>query len=474
LHRSLTNSTFTKCASSLSTTRLNRLVGNQRIRSTSNPFLLNSISKSNSNFSSSARNLIMETASDELKLFYNRLCPYAARAWLALEESGVSYEKEEVGLKVFGQEKPSWYPDLCKAACPTSSAAVGPVPALQLADNRMVLGSRTVVAFIEEFFKIGLSPEDPYLCAQVRMVMDEVESMYSAANQLVANKDVKRDAAYRSALRRAIDNVVALLLHVRKEHRGAPYIFESFTMADVFLAPFLDRFPQVLSELRGFSSMLTDYPIFAELLEAYRGRPSFQNTSQTQEFYLDGYSKKAARGELMEIPDSLKSFAQSVDQDTVLALELQNAEQVKQILREVRPRSWISVLSDGEAHDAKFAFIQEQVASVHNSGEQSVFYTRVPIAPPQLGDEEKDAALALQLVEAVSKAPRPVVLQCATGRRAGLVYSLYSAYLLGGEAKYSSVVEMAEAAGLTWTKMPTLQRFMEHGTIAISHHPECC
>ena len=94
--------------------------------------------------SSTARSMAAASATEtEVRLITNRLCPFAQRTWIALEEAGVPFKFEEVDLYGAGG-KPGWFLKLNPK---------GQVPVLVVGERVVVESEQTIDAVRD------LSPE---------------------------------------------------------------------------------------------------------------------------------------------------------------------------------------------------------------------------------------------------------------------------------------------------------------------------
>ncbi|KAA8498056.1 hypothetical protein FVE85_5641 [Porphyridium purpureum] len=415
-----------------------------------------------------------------IKFFMSPYCPYAARAHVALEEVGLVYEIERVGLKTYGEEKPAWYPELCAKSLPIRSSQVGPVPGLQVGiDAPLVLGSRTVVMLIMDLAaalgKKSLLVGDHLQKAKVRNLMDEMEKLYSAANVLLANKEPGKDAALTVALRNQVDDINAMLDAFNSAQNE--YIFPEFSVADVFMIPFLDRMRFVLPQLRGVDVMAMG-PHFKRLLRAYETRDSFKVVSQGERVYMQGFSFKAYREPPAPLEPVLEPLLLTTSSPKICILQkVKSAAEVDTVLRELQPRSWISLLTSSESADPNLAFIGEQVERYQGGEEEhhrDIFYSHIPFDSEKLGSKiEHDADLAGRLADAIHFAPKPVVIQCASGRRASVAFSVSKA-LVDGERNYETLRADAEIHKFTWPASEKLAAFVRDTVLSGAAHAECC
>ncbi|XP_060564073.1 pyrimidodiazepine synthase-like [Ruditapes philippinarum] len=92
-----------------------------------------------------------------LRLYSNRVCPFAKRTRLVLEHKNIPYEIVNINLA----DKPKWYIE--KVSC------LGMVPAIQH-DDVIVFDSVIVNEYLDAVFpKNKLIPDDPYAAAKTKM-----------------------------------------------------------------------------------------------------------------------------------------------------------------------------------------------------------------------------------------------------------------------------------------------------------------
>lgn len=196
----------------------------------------------------------------------NAWCPFCERVWLALEHKGIPFEQEYVDL----MDKPEWYTDLV----PT-----GLVPAARFhADDKLVWESDTILEEIEERFPDApaLIPADPEERRRMERFIEEQLTgdasvgtagfRYLIGGEFGQDPDPAKLPEYREQLEAAVA-------------RTAAYCADGFiaggsamTLADVMVAPSLERLAAQLPALRGYKLREQLAPWFAAMqgVEAYR------------------------------------------------------------------------------------------------------------------------------------------------------------------------------------------------------------
>lgn len=98
-------------------------------------------------------------AAKSITLYSSKVCPWAARTWIALEQAGIPYQLKEVDLR----NKPDWF---------LKVSATGKVPTLAVGDDVLVESSITTRYVAEAFPKSGLLTKDPLVDAKSELWAD--------------------------------------------------------------------------------------------------------------------------------------------------------------------------------------------------------------------------------------------------------------------------------------------------------------
>lgn len=203
--------------------------------------------------------------------FGNRLCPFAHRAWWALCEKGLDSEIRKIHINL-GDSKPAWYQE--------SVNELGTVPFV-VVDGQPIFESSIVSSFFDENFPdkgTQLMPADALRRAQARFVSARFGGCIGAMYRLLKNQDPEQMDAIKQAVREAL---VAFNTFVAKHSSGdGPYLVGStFSMADIDVIPFLDRFQHTLSHYRQFEILPDDgkHDRLRQALAACQERPAFKS-----------------------------------------------------------------------------------------------------------------------------------------------------------------------------------------------------
>ncbi|KZT07935.1 glutathione S-transferase C-terminal-like protein [Laetiporus sulphureus 93-53] len=228
--------------------------------------------------------------SQPLTLYTAKICPYAHRVELALEEANAKYSKYQIDL----QNKPQWYAPKVNPASKVPAIAYGgpnvaadqPSP-----DSTKLAESLVLVEFIADLYPHAhLLPEDPVLRARARFFIDAVSTkLVPAWNAFLRGNGSADDYL------NAVEKIQALL---------APEGFAvgPYSIADVAVAPFLARAEVALKNDVGaypegqgpFVLQKLAEPRFARFEKYWaelQSRPNFKATFD-EEYVTEAYKKR--------------------------------------------------------------------------------------------------------------------------------------------------------------------------------------
>jgi len=170
---------------------------------------------------------------EQLTLYSAKICPFAHRTELALEEAKIPHKKFFIDLK----NKPEWYAPKVNPVSKVPAAAYGgpDVPPDQPSpESTKIAESLVLIQFFADLApESDLLPRDPLGKAKVRLFLDAV------SNKIQPNltKWTIGSGSY-DAFFEALDAIQDQLPPVEK----GKYIFgHEFTLADIAVAPFLGR-----------------------------------------------------------------------------------------------------------------------------------------------------------------------------------------------------------------------------------------
>jgi glutathione S-transferase len=238
------------------------------------------------------------------RFFNSGSCPYAQRAWIALEECGVDYEKVIVDLENKSQE----FSDLYALSNPLPGARAK-VPLLEWTteDSSSLLCESLVVAeFVAEQFGTDkqLLPVSPKDRATMRLFTELCGSSFSYFPLLRAQGD-KLEAAVKS-FQEGLVATNAFLKHYNSD----PFLLgDQFTLAESNAAPFVQRACVILPAFTSKSPVVVNpMDICDELgldhlkkwMQAVLARPSVIDTGVPEETLLERTGKMLERMAEME------------------------------------------------------------------------------------------------------------------------------------------------------------------------------
>ncbi|EIN08993.1 hypothetical protein PUNSTDRAFT_102532 [Punctularia strigosozonata HHB-11173 SS5] len=218
--------------------------------------------------------------SEQITLYTAKICPYAHRTELALEEAGAEYEKYQIDL----QNKPEWYAPLINPASKVPAITYGGPkvdPATPSPESAKIAESLVLVEFFADLFpESTILPKDPLSRARARFFVEVVSSKLIPRYYAFG----MRGESYEPLLQ-AFEEVQRLLPNDAKYAVG-----DDFTLADIALLPFIARmwimfendiggFPP--GEGRKFINTLQTDPKYARInqyIADVTARPSFLKT----------------------------------------------------------------------------------------------------------------------------------------------------------------------------------------------------
>ena len=176
-----------------------------------------------------------------IKLYTHTACPFAQRVWIALEASGVAYEKVEVNLYGRGGFDKSALKQVEKSG---GLSAKGYIPVMAIGDE-VIRESSVCVQRVADLAGAALRPDDAELAATLI-------TMCNALPKQTSSREI-------DALLRKCDDAVS----TRAFLAGA-----TLSVADVNLLPFLQRveddIPADATHLRGYMARARATPAFSK------------------------------------------------------------------------------------------------------------------------------------------------------------------------------------------------------------------
>lgn len=178
---------------------------------------------------------------------------WSLRGWLACKQSGLSFEEEIVSLYGKGWDERKKHNDLIPSA--------GKVPILW-DDDVVVWDSIAIIDWLAD--KVGNDrfwPKDPAADAMARSLSAEMHSGFQALRaQCPMNiKQIYDDFEPSEATQKDALRIVALWAEARSRFGGnGPYLFGTFSAADIMFAPIVSRFKTYGFTMPGFAQAYCD------------------------------------------------------------------------------------------------------------------------------------------------------------------------------------------------------------------------
>jgi glutathione S-transferase len=207
-------------------------------------------------------------------LYWNKICPFVHRAWIAAIEKNVDIELVHVPL---GDDMPEWYTRDVNPA--------GTVPTLRTEDGKLVFESLYIVRYLDENYgqKGSLQPGDALTKYNARLFLkgasDVIGVLYGvlfAQGEEIATKI--------EAAKKGLDEWEKAYSATEGPYFHGP----NFSWVDIAIVPFLDRFRHTLAAYRGFN-IFEGKPHLERLMRAASTRASLSQTMQLPSFYIDAY-----------------------------------------------------------------------------------------------------------------------------------------------------------------------------------------
>jgi len=222
-----------------------------------------------------------------VKLFTNRLCPFAHRSYWSALEKGIEKDIEFIHVEL-GKNKPEWF---------SKVSPFGTVPVLY-DHGHQVLESNNVSEYFEDKHKhqgTALLPEDPLKRATIRLIISRFDSKVVAPLYALLRQggDESKYQELSNNLRQAL---ITFNDEVVKAAPTGPNLAGDFSLADIVVLPFLVRFEATLGHYRQFELLPDDgkHDRLRSAFAAAKARPAFQKTNQPADFYVWAYESYAA------------------------------------------------------------------------------------------------------------------------------------------------------------------------------------
>lgn len=185
------------------------------------------------------RSIASSSTAPNLRLWINKSCPYAARAWITLLEKGIDCELREVDL----QAKPADFNKLYSEINVDSSAS-SKVPILEdFSDGTRLIESAVIAHYLEEKFQscgTCLSPISAKDKALVRLFSET----FQGTLQMMPYKCIQATPETKNELLESLRrNIVIVDTFLKKYGKNdGPFLLgKEFSFAEVMTGPFIQR-----------------------------------------------------------------------------------------------------------------------------------------------------------------------------------------------------------------------------------------
>jgi len=211
-------------------------------------------------------------------LYWNPLCPFVHRALIVMEEKGCADVAERVFISL-EEDAPEWYRKINPAET---------VPTLVVDGEPTLFESSFIAEYFDRTFGApdALLPPVASVRKAIREFQDECGEVVGALYGVFFSDD--QEAALKRG-KAAVAQAEKTLAAATAANGGPYFLGTQFSMADIHIVPFLQRFSVTLPAFRNFEPF-ADAPALRRLRDAAVLRPSVFSTSQTSVEYVNGYA----------------------------------------------------------------------------------------------------------------------------------------------------------------------------------------
>ncbi|KAK9812137.1 hypothetical protein WJX73_010215 [Symbiochloris irregularis] len=222
-------------------------------------------------------------------------CPFAQRAWLALEEKKIKYDTH-----IFSKtNKPKDFLDTYYSLWPDKDKAAT-VPTIIDVDGTKVTESQVVVEYLEERYKdqgTQLIPKVPAQAATARLFGQLFMAVFSTRNILFSESKQEVEEG-KANLVRGLEVLETFLK--TQALPGGPFVLgEHYSIAEVTAAPFLWRAALLLPEFRQWDLLkeakAKGFSRFVEWSQAVLERPSTKDTAIPHDVLIDSFKDRVPK-----------------------------------------------------------------------------------------------------------------------------------------------------------------------------------
>jgi len=227
-------------------------------------------------------------------VWLSKVCPYAEKVAIALNELGIEFDRVEVDL---GNKPASLYEVNPK----------GLVPAMK-DQGRNLSESYIILQYLDEMWSkeghSGLLPKSPADRAVARTWCEFINAEVGKAfyGTFAAKNDSEAEAAKTKVL-----NALKTIADAMRSESDGPFFFgTSFGIVDIMLAPHVQRFV-ALKDIRNCEVPDSDdFKRFHLWWKAVQQHPSFQSAAATADFIASVYKKHIEKKAASKAAESAK------------------------------------------------------------------------------------------------------------------------------------------------------------------------
>jgi glutathione S-transferase len=214
----------------------------------------------------------------KIVLWNSGTCPYAQRAWIALEEKGVPFEHKIINL----QDKPAAFLDKYAAAVSGDRSIRPKVPLLEYGDT-LVVESADVIKLI------GVSIDDDSMYPVSNQEnLDRVDRFLSVFESVIQSYYQYLTAHTESQAEAGKRAFCESLFNLEEQIEGPFCLGKTFSVAECYAAPWVHRFVVTIPYFRGahMPELIRPGSKVAAWIDAVLCRPSVQATSCPEDYLL--------------------------------------------------------------------------------------------------------------------------------------------------------------------------------------------
>lgn len=201
------------------------------------------------------------------RIYCMRFCPYCQRVKLVMNFLNLPYEVVNINL----ENKPEWF---------LEKNPGGTIPVLEH-DGRIVTDSAVCCEYLEDMYgKHELIPSDPYEKAKMKIFMESFGKVTSKYHALLRPESENAKKSDMEELRK-------LLLNVENKLCEPFAMGKKFTMLDIHMWPWFERFP-MLENVTGLSVVTNEsYPKLSAWVNLMKQQPAVNSTILDTQLHVD-------------------------------------------------------------------------------------------------------------------------------------------------------------------------------------------